>query len=81
MIIQLYILDYTWIIGVAILIGLSLVLSFISEGENVSFITILTYMTIINGFIVSAGVFPMWTQVAFLLAIIGVAILRNKRIS
>ena len=78
MMLQFYILDFTWIISVAILIGLSLVLSFISEGKNVTFITILVYMTIINAFIVSTENLPMWTEIVFLLALVALIILKNK---
>ena len=70
MLLQLYILDYTWIITVAILIGLSLVLSYISEGKNVSFVSIFVYMTIINAFLVSTGNLPMWSEVILLLVLV-----------
>lgn len=78
MLLQLYDLDYTWIIGVGILIGLSLVLSIVSDGKDISFTTIFVYMTIIDAFLVSTSILPLWTIVLFLLVVISLTVLKVK---
>lgn len=74
---MLYDVDYTWMIGVGILIGLPLALTFFSE-EKFNISTVLIYMTIINAFLVSTGILPIWTQVLFLLIIVSLAIIELK---
>lgn len=67
--------DYSWLIAVGILIGLSLVLTFLSE-EKITLNTIFIYMTIIDAFIVSTGILPLWTLILFLLIIVSLAIMQ-----
>lgn len=75
--------EYSWIIAIGILIGLSLVLTFLSE-EKINFNTILIYMTIINAFIVSTGILPLWTEILFLLSVVALFMIQynsNKKTS
>lgn len=75
---MLYDIEFDWIICVGILIGLSLGLSYISE-EKMSLFTILIYMNVIDAFIVSTGLLPLWTLVLLLLLVVGSTILNNKK--
>lgn len=75
---MLYDVDYTWIIAVGILIGLSLVLTYLSE-PNIDMTTILIYMTIIDAFIVSTDFLPLWSLIMFLLIIVALAIIELKQ--
>lgn len=72
-----YSTDFSWLIAMGILIALPLVLSFLSE-KKITIISILTYMTIINAFIVSTGLLPMWTMIMFLILIVGITVLKLK---
>ena len=72
-----YSTDFSWLIAMGVLIALPLVLSFLSE-KKITIISILTYMTIINAFIVSTGLLPLWTMIMFLILIVGVSVLKLK---
>ena len=74
--------DFDVVIGIGLLIGLPLVLTFLSE-KKFSLTVILVYMTIINAFIVSINILPLWTQVLFLILMVGLGYLEisHKRIS
>lgn len=74
---MLYDVDYTWVIALGILIGVPLALTFYSE-EKFSFSTVIIYMTIINAFIVSIGLLPLWTQVLFLIITVGMTVIEIK---
>ena len=74
---MLYDIDFSWIILIAILIGLSFAIVFITE-EKFSLITVLIYMTIINAFIVATDMFPLWTEVLFILIIVALSIIKLK---
>jgi hypothetical protein len=74
----MYSVEYDWLIAVGILIGVSLFLTMISDDSfdtDVFFI----YMCIVNAFIVSADLFPMWTQVLLLLVVVGLAIIKLRQ--
>lgn len=72
-----YDLTYSILVGIGILIGLPLLLTFYSEEKfNVS--TVLIYMCIINAFLVSTGLFPMWTQIMFLIIVAALGIIELK---
>lgn len=77
MIKMLYEVDFSWAIAIGILIGLSLVLTYISENK-ISLVSLLVYMTIINGFIVSTGLLPLWTEIMFILIIVALSIVKIK---
>lgn len=70
--------DYTLFIAIGILIGLSLVLTYLSE-EKISLEIILIYMTIIDAFLVSTGNLPLWTLIMFLLITVGATIVKVDR--
>ena len=70
-------IKWTVFIAIGILIGLPLFLTIISE-EEFNFITVIIYMTIINAFIVSSGILPLWTQIMFLLIVVSLAIIEIK---
>lgn len=70
--------DYDVLIGIGILIGLPLLLTFVSEREKFSLSVVLIYMTIINAFLVSTGILPLWTQVLFLIIMIGLGAMEFK---
>lgn len=72
-----YSTDFSWLIAMGVLIALPLVLSFLSE-KKITIMSILTYMTIINAFIVSTGLLPMWTMIMFLILIVGITVLKLK---
>lgn len=70
--------DFSFLIAIGILIGLSLVLSYFSE-EKISLISLLIYMTIINSFLVSTGFLPIWTEILFLLIIVGLGVMQYQK--
>jgi len=74
---MIYDVDFTWMIAVAILIGLGLTLTFLSE-EKMSMQVMLIYMTIINAFLVATDFLPLWTEIMFLLIIVALAIMELK---
>lgn len=73
-------IDFSWFIAVGIVIGLSLILDFLSE-EKMSLIGILVYMCIIDSFIVSAGLLPLWTVILFMLIVVGMTIMKVKGVN
>jgi len=74
---MLYDIDFSGLIGIGILIGLPLILTFLSE-EKFNIITVLIYMTIINAFLVSVNILPLWTQVMFIIIMVGSGITKLK---
>ncbi|MFX0069875.1 MAG: hypothetical protein ACFFAO_02185 [Candidatus Hermodarchaeota archaeon] len=74
---MLYDYDFAGLIGIGILIGVPLALTFYSEEKfNVSILLI--YMTIVNAFLVSVDILPLWTQVLFLVLITSLIIIDLK---
>lgn len=74
---MLYDIDFSGLIGIGILIGLPLILTFLSE-EKFNIISVLIYMTIINAFLVSVNILPLWTQVMFIIIMVGSGIMKLK---
>lgn len=70
-------IDFTWFISIGILIGLSLVLSFLSE-DKINMMSILAYMTIICAFMVSTGLLPLWIVVLLMLACVALAVINMR---
>ncbi len=69
--------EYDTLIGIGLLIGLPLLLTVISE-KKFDITYVLIYMTIINAFLVSTGILPLWTQVLFLILMIGLSYMELK---
>lgn len=69
--------DYDVLIGIGLLIGLSLLLTFLSE-KKFNITILIVYMTIVNAFLVSTSVLDLWTQVLLLIMLVAVAFLQNK---
>lgn len=74
---MLYDVDFTWLIAIGILIGLSIILTFLTE-DKFDISTIIIYMSIINAFLVSTEILPLWTEVMFLLLLVGLGVLELK---
>lgn len=75
MILSIY--NYDVLIGIGLLIGLSLLLTFLSE-KKFNITILIVYMTIVNAFLVSTSVLDLWTQILLLIMLVAVAFLQNK---
>lgn len=69
--------SYDILIGIGLLIGLPLLLTFVSE-KKFSLTIVLVYMTIVNAFIVSTEILPIWTQILLLIIMVGLAYMEIK---
>jgi len=72
-----YSTEFSWLIAIGILIALPILLTYFSE-DKFTLSTVLIYMTIINAFLVSTDILPLWTQVLFLIVLVGVSVMELK---
>lgn len=75
---MVYEFDFAGLIGIGMLIGIPLALTYFSE-EKFNIDVLLIYMTIINAFLVSIDILPLWTQVLFLIIIVGIIIMELQK--
>lgn len=54
------IVGFEWVLGLGIMVGLALILNYLTYKDNVAFFI---YLTIFAGFMVWAELLPMWTLI------------------
>jgi len=75
MLLQFSIAGIEWLLGLGIMFGLALFLNYLTYKDNIAFFI---YLTIFNGFMVWAGLLPLWTLVVCIMILTTIIYMQLK---